>query len=360
MNVFRGLEGRGASRGVFRNEDAFNPEFLPEQVVGRENEIREIAFNLKPVGERRRPASMVVYGPPGTGKTCCVKHVLRELQEYTQRAEPIYINCWRHSTRTAVLSEILGKFDAIMPRRGISSEELLQRAVELMRKSGKIPIIVLDEADVLISEEEGGVFYDLLRMGETEKLNVGVIAITNREDMLSLLDRRIRSSLMQAEVEFKRYTPGELKEILKERAKIGLVPGSWDEEALGVCAAFAGKNGGDARVGITLLWLAGRRAEAGSGRITVKEVEESKNRVLQEIKEKKAELLDENDKMLLEFVKEKGKAASGDVYSAFKGVNERTVREHLAKLESMGLLESEYLHEGGKKGRTRVFRAKLS
>lgn len=358
MNVFRSLEGmRG--KGVFRNEDAFNPEFLPEQVVGREKETREIAFNLKPVGEKRRPTSMVLYGPPGTGKTCCARHVLKELTEYTQRAEPIYINCWRHSTRTAVLSEILGKFDAIMPRRGISSEELLQRAVELMKKSGKIPIIVLDEADALIDEEEGGIFYDLLRMGETEKLNVGVIAITNREDMLSLLDRRIRSSLMQAEVEFKRYTPGELKEILRERAKVGLVPGSWDEEALGVCAAFAGKNGGDARVGITLLWLAGRRAEAGSGRITVKEVEESKNKVLQEIKEKKAELLDENDRELLDFIKERKKATSGEIYSAFKGVSERAIREHLGKLGSMGLLESEFIREEGKKGRTRVFRAKV-
>ncbi|MDD2655678.1 MAG: AAA family ATPase [Candidatus ainarchaeum sp.] len=357
MNVFRGLEGiRG--KGVFRNEDAFNPEFLPEQVIGRGKEVRELAFNLKPVSEKRRPTSMVLYGPPGTGKTCCTRHVLKELTEYTQRAEPIYINCWRHSTRTAILSVILEKFDMINPRRGISSEEVLHRAVELIRKSGKTPIIVLDEADALIDGEESGVFYDLLRMGETEKLNVGVVAITNREDILSLLDRRIRSSLMQADVEFKRYTPGELKEILKDRAKAGLVPGSWDEEALGVCAAFAGKNGGDARIAITLLWLAGRRAEAGSGRITVKEVEESKNRVLQEIKEKREELLDEEDKALMEFIKKKGRATSGEIYAAFRG-SERAWREHLGKLESMGLLESEYLREEGKKGRTRVFRAKL-
>ena len=359
MNVFRSLEGRGAGRGVFRNEDVFNPEFLPEHVIGREREVSEIAFNLRPVAEKRRPASMVLYGPPGTGKTCCMRHVLKELTEYTQRAEPIYINCWRHSTRAAALSVILEKFDTIMPRRGISSEELLQRSVELIRKSGKIPIIVLDEADVLISEEEGGLFYDLLRMGETEKLNVGVIAITNREDTLFLLDRRIRSSLMQAEVEFKRYTPGELKEILKDRAKAGLMPGSWDEEALGVCAAFAGKNGGDARVGIALLWLAGRRAEAGSGRITVKEVEESKNKVFQQIKEKKAELLDENDRELLDFIKERGKAKSGEIYSAFSGVSERAIREHLGKLESMGFLETETINEEGKKGRTRVFMVKL-
>ena len=285
---------------------------------------------------------MVVYGPPGTGKTCCTRHVLKELTEYTQRAMPIYINCWRHSSRAAILSVILDKLEAFMPRRGVSADELMQRAVEFIRKGGKIPIVVLDEADALIEEEEGGIFYDLLRMGETEKVQVGVVAITNREDMLSLLDRRIRSSLMQAEVEFKRYTPAELKGILRERAKVGLVPGSWDEEALGVCAAFAGKNGGDARVGITLLWLAGRRAEAGGGKITVSEVEESKNRVLVEIKERKAGLLDENDRALLEFVKGRGKAASGEVYSHFKGVSERTIREHLAKLESMGLVESEY------------------
>jgi len=355
VNVFRNLE-RGAGRGVFRNEEAFSPEFLPEMVVGRENEIKEIAFNIRPVAERRRPASMVVHGPPGTGKTCATRHVLKELSEYTQRAEPIYINCWRRSSRAAVLSAVLEKFDMVMPRRGISADELLQRAVELIRKSGKTPIIVLDEADALVEEGEEGIFYDLLRMNETERLNLGVIAITNREDMLSLLDRRIRSSLMQADIGFARYGPAELKEILKERAKAGLVPGSWDEEALGVCAAFAGKNGGDARVGITLLWLAGRKAEAGGGRITVKEVEEAKNRVLSEIKGRKEELLDGEDRAIMEFIRKKESVKSGDVYSEFSGVTERTMRGRLGKLESMGLLESEYVQGG--KGRTRVFRAK--
>lgn len=357
MNVFRNLES-GARQGVFRNEEAFSPEFLPEIIVGRENEIKEIAFNIKPVPERRKPASMVVHGPTGSGKTCATRHVLKELSEYTQRAEPIYINCWRHSSRTAVLSQIVQRFDAIMPRRGISADELLARAVEFIRKSGKTPVIVLDEADVLVEGGEESIFYDLLRMNEMERLNVGVIAITNKESMLSMLDRRIRSSLMQADVRFEKYSAGELREILRERAKAGLVPGSWDEEALGVCTAFAGKNGGDARVGITLLWLAGRKAEAGSGRITVKEVEEAKNRVLSEIKERREELLDEDDRAIMEFIKRKGNVKSRDIYSKFPEVTERTVRERLRKLESMGLLESEYVQGG--KGRTRVFRPKLS
>ena len=349
MNIFRKEEGE---HGVFRNEDVFRPEFQPEHVLERDAETKEMVHSLKPVGERRRPTNMVLYGPPGTGKTCCTRFVLGELQEYTRRALPVYVNCWRHSSRFAILSKIAEKFDVVMPRRGIGTEELMARLVEFVRKSEMVPIIVLDEADAVVGEEEK-IFYDLLRMGETDGLTFVLIAITNREDLLAKLDRRIRSSLMQGSIEFKRYSPAQLKKILGERAKAGFVPGACDAEVVGACAGFAAKNGGDARLGITLLWLAGREAEkAGKGSVGIEDVEAAKGKVAAQLGERRDGLLNETDREIMALLR-KGEKRSGEIYEALGG-NERTVRMHLGKLESMRLIESEYLNS--KAGRSRVFR----
>jgi cell division control protein 6 len=217
-------------------------------------------------------------------------------------------------------------------------------------------VIVLDEADVVAGEEEG-IFYDLLRMKENEGIDVGVIAITNRGEVLAKLDTRIRSSLMQSFLEFKRYTPAELKAIVKERAKLGLIPGAYSEEVIGLCSGFGAKNGGDARIALNLLWIAGRNAEKkGKKEISVSDVEEVKDKTLESLRNDRVENLEELDKKIVELIKKGGEkgAQSGTIYGK-AGANERTVRLHLGKLESMGLIESEFL-EGTGAGRTRIFK----
>ncbi|MEM4272318.1 MAG: AAA family ATPase [Candidatus Bilamarchaeaceae archaeon] len=352
-NIFREM-GEGGK--IFRNEGAFAPEYLPEEVIGREKETREIAFALKPISEKRRPQSLVVYGPPGTGKTLVVKHVLSQLSEYTSRCIPIYINCWNYASRFSILSKVAEELGMFVPRRGVAVDEVWSELIAVLKQEKKVPVIVLDEADVVAGEEEG-IFYDLLRMKENEGIDVAVIAITNRGEVLAKLDSRIRSSLMQSFLEFRRYAPAELKEIVRERAKVGLAPGVYGEEVLGVCSAFGAKNGGDARIALNLLWIAGRNAEKkGKNSISVSDVEEVKEGVLSSVKKEKVDSLEEMDKKIIELLTKTGEKGvqSGEIYSKIKE-NERTVRLHLAKLESMGLIEGAYA-EGLGAGRTRIFK----
>lgn len=351
-NVFRDL-GEGGK--IFKNEQAFAPEYLPEEIVKRESEIKELAFALRPISENRRPQSIVVYGAPGTGKTCTVKHVLGQLSEYTSRCFSVYLNCWNYPSRFSILSKIAAEVGIFIPRRGVAVDEVWAELVGVLKQTKKIPIIVLDEADVVAGEEQG-IFYDLLRMKENGGIDVGVIAITNRGDVLSQLDDRVRSSLLQSFMEFKRYTPEELKEVVRGRAKIGLFPGAYNEEVIGVCSGFGAKNGGDARIAINLLWLAGRHAEKDArDEITLEDVEAVKESVLGSLKKEKIESLDELDKSIVELIKEAGEEGikSGEIYGKV-GKNERTVRMRLGKLESMGLVEAVFSDGGA--GRTRVFK----
>ncbi|MFP3950421.1 MAG: Cdc6/Cdc18 family protein [Candidatus Micrarchaeia archaeon] len=351
-NIFRQL-GEGGK--IFKNEGAFAPEYIPEEVVKRESEIKELAFALRPISENRRPQSIVVYGAPGTGKTCTVKHVLEQLTEYTSRCFSVYLNCWNYPSRFSILSRLAEEVGIFIPRRGVAVDEVRAALVGALRQAKKVPVVVLDEADV-VADEEQEIFYDLLRMKENDGIDVGVIAITNRGDVLSQLDDRVRSSLLQSFLEFKRYTPGELREIVRERARIGLFPGAYNEEVMGMCSGFGAKNGGDARVALNLLWLAGRNAEKDArDEIAVDDVDAVKGSVLGSLKKEKIESLDELDKKVVELIRKAGEGGikSGEIYSKV-GKNERTVRMRLGKLESMGLVEAVFSEGGG--GRTRVFK----
>lgn len=358
MNLFK---KSASDNHIFRNEEAFQPDYLPDELLHRESELQEIVFAVKALEDKRRQPSTVIFGPPGTGKTCASKFVVKEFCEYSQRAIPVYVNCWQNGTRYAILSKIAQSVDALVPSTGITIEEMFSRMRESLAESGKIPLIILDEVDIIQKNNEEEVLYDLLRAEETYGIQIGLILITNDVYFVSKLDKRIRSSLAQGSVEFCAYTPQELKDILKERAKIALLPGTYDEDVLSVCAGFSAKNGGDARLGISLLWLSAKQAEKhNSSKIELADVESAKSKITvgmgeHSLPSAKEKSLKQDENKLLEFIRLSGEVSSGELYSSVK-INERTARNYLSHLESIGLIESE--EKALKSGRTRVFRVK--
>jgi len=363
VNLFKKT---ASENSIFRNEEVFQPDYLPDELLHRESELQDIVFAVKALEDKRRQPSTVIFGPPGTGKTCASKYVVKEFCDYSQRAIPIYVNCWQSGTRYSVLSKIAQSINALVPSTGITIEELFVRMRETLAESGKIPLIILDEADVLQKNNEEEVLYDLLRAEETYGMPFGLLVITNDVHFISKLDQRIRSSLAQGSVEFCAYTPQELKDILKERAKLGLFPGVYDEDILGICAGFAAKNGGDARLGISLLWMSAKNAEKRNGaKIELSDVDSAKEKISVGMgnsnSERKKDTLKDDEKTILAFIKEKCRkseeVSSGEIYSSLK-INERTARNYLSHLESIGFIESE--EKALKSGRTRVFRLKQS
>ncbi|MEK6979332.1 MAG: AAA family ATPase [Candidatus Micrarchaeota archaeon] len=355
MNIFRDSKSENL---IFRDERVFNADYSPEEIIGREKEIHEMALAFKAVERKARIPSMILSGPPGTGKTCCTKYVLKQLQEYTQRAIIIYINCWQNGTRHSILTRILERIDPLAPQSGMTVDRILDKIGTYLKNSKKTAIVVLDEADALMQKNEHEVFYDLLRASETIGIEISVIAITNNPEFVIALDKRIRSSMAQMSIKFNQYSPEEMKGILTERATLGIYNDTYDEEVIGKCAAFAAKNGGDARIGITLLWLSGRETEArNGGKITPDDVEAAKQHittVIGAVNENNKTGINELEKRILELLGD-GELESTDIYKKL-GIAERTGRRHLEKMESGCILESRRAEE--KRGNVRIFRIK--
>jgi cell division control protein 6 len=204
-----------------------------------------------------------------------------------------------------------------------------------------------------LASGHGDVLYDLSRLSENYGMKMSIICIVNDIELVSVLDPRIRSSMINRDVEFKPYTVLQLKKILEERARIAL--SGYSDDAIGLCAAHAYKMGGDARLAISLLLTASRIAEKENAKML--DVEHARKAIETrgsiEKYEKNEVMLDDNEKMIVEYIKNNHEVKSGDLYKKFSEINERSMRNYLKRLEESGIIET-VPAEG--RGRSRIIR----
>jgi len=333
---------------LLKDERFLYPEFVPERLPFRDAEIDSLVFALKPVLDGKKPQNVFVCGKSGTGKTATVKFVLNELQQYSDRAKGLYINCFQLNTRHSVLTQIANFLGEATPRRGLAADEAYSRAVEALKHAEFIPIVVLDEADQLLHEEEASrLFYDLLRVVESGKGRFGLIFISNLAEFAASLDQRVKSSLAEQTISFEPYSPMQLKEILLQRAQYAFHPNALDAEVINVAAAHAAKSGGDARVAIECLLRAGREAEKRNAeKVLVSHLKEIFSEVDSRAVQKAVDFLSVHEKKILSLIPANKAIASGELFLAYKNsakspVTQRRFRALLAELERMHLINTE-------------------
>ena len=328
---------------VFKNEASLYSDFLPERLPCRENEIQSLAVGLRPLTQARKAENFFVFGLPGTGKTAVTKFVLKELQEFSSRAKALYLNCFEHNSRHSVLTALAAFMKCAVPLRGTSSEEIFDSLQEALRKSDFFPVVVLDEADQLIRESSASkLLYELVRLPAAHA--PVLILISNDPLLLSKLDDRVRSSFFNSSIEFKSYTPQQLKEILNARVEFAFREHAVDSEVINVAAAFAGKNKGDARIAIEALLKAGRQAERqGSEKILLEHLQ----KILPDISARQIiraeKSLDATDKQILRLVSELQPCFSGTLFEKYclqvkQPLTERQFRSRLNRLAELHLI----------------------
>lgn len=340
---------------VFRNEEVLLPEYLPDFLPHRENQIQLLSRNLLPASQGRKPQNTFVFGSPGIGKTHVTKFVFKELENSSERVKTIYINCWDYKTAAAILTKIAIDLEAFVQRRGISKDEILERLIEKMNKTNKSLIVCFDEVDQLIRNNQEAL-YDLLRINQYTKNHIGIVFISNDSHIFSKVEPRISSSLNIEELQFKSYNLAEMKDILQERAEYGLR--KFEEGVIILCANQAVKKGGDVRVGLDCLLKAARNSESKrKDYISVEDVKE----ILKDVKKAKPEILKEKikpeEKIILAVIKEKEKINSGEIYQICKekfDFSERFTREMIEHLSELKLIKVEEVGSGIR-GRTRIF-----
>jgi len=347
-----------AIKTIIAKEEVLLPDYIPTEAIYRTSEMETIADAINPMIQGRKCNNLFIYGPSGTGKTTCMKILIEQLDQSTSRVVPVYANCWEYNTRMAIYYKICEALEIILPRRGLAADEVFDRIVEIMRKNNTSVLVVLDELDSLIFNREDALLYVLSRASEQGKVNFGIIGISNKKDLTRLLDARTVSSLRFTSFEFKDYDKPQLVEILKERAKMALMPDSWSEEVLKECAKIGSENNGNARLAMEILWKAAMRAEKRDAKkVEVEDVKEvvktmeqrptKKTYATVSFEEFDLRVSDE-EKIILDLLKE-GEKPSSQVYKDFlekKKKTKRQIRNYLMTLEAKGLIDSKEIDHG--------------
>jgi cell division control protein 6 len=204
------------------------------------------------------------------------KHVLSHVEvrakEFNAPVKFCYVNCRMTGSEYRVLATLCQRIGVAVPFTGLSVGEVFDRFRAGLDGSRTIFMIILDEADALIKVRGDGLLYELTRINDalvTSK--VSLIGISNDLRFKEFLDSRVLSSLSEEEIVFRPYDAGELRNILAERARVAFCNGALSDAALGLCAALAAAEHGDARRALDLLRVAGEVAERKGARIIVED-----------------------------------------------------------------------------------------
>ncbi|MFX1417415.1 MAG: Cdc6/Cdc18 family protein [Promethearchaeota archaeon] len=269
---------------IFKNRDALDSWYIPEELPHRDFQIKNIAEKTACALLGDTPPSFLCYGMTGTGKTATIRYVSQKLAHQTSEIKPwwIYINCNVVSTPYRILAHIYNTISRQekIPPTGLPKDIIFKKLLGLLdsKIGNSICFLVLDEIDILVNKKGGNeILYDLTRLNENlDKCKTCLIGISNKLKFRENLDPRIISSLGEEHIVFPSYDASELRDILIERAKIAFNEGVLKEEVIPLCAAFAAKENGDARKALQLLRKAGELVERVQNKIvTSKHVEKA-------------------------------------------------------------------------------------
>ncbi|WAC05612.1 MAG: ORC1-type DNA replication protein [Methanoregula sp.] len=255
---------------LFRDPEVFEFDYVPEQFQFRENQMRELAFQIRPGMRGGRPLNSICKGLPGTGKTTSIRKLFSEISDATKKLVPVYVNCQIDNTKFAIFSQIYRKLTGhLPPASGTSFKQLFDAIARILVKEEIVLLVALDDANYLLYENEiNKVLYTLLRAHEAyEGVRIGVIVIISDldVDLARAVDARVTSVFRPTEIYFPPYEAAEIREIIEERVMQGLFPGALTDEMLSLVVEQTHESG-DLRVGIDLLKRATMSAERAARR----------------------------------------------------------------------------------------------
>ncbi|MHA1442133.1 MAG: Cdc6/Cdc18 family protein, partial [Candidatus Heimdallarchaeota archaeon] len=254
------------SPSIFKNHEVLRPSHIPERLPHRDLEIQALGKALGNALRNDRPSNIFLYGKTGTGKTIVSKFVTKYLKDRASKIDKEIVvsllNCVEVDTDYRVLARLCEMIGESVPFTGLPTDEVFTRFKNKLDSKKQLLIVVFDELDKLHNKSGDNVLYQLTRINsDLKKAQVSLVCITNDLSFKETLDPRVRSSLSEEELVFKPYNAQQLEDILTDRAKEGFNDEVLGSGVIGLCAAFAAQEHGDARRALDLLRVAAELSE---------------------------------------------------------------------------------------------------
>jgi cell division control protein 6 len=353
---------------IFKSEEKLSPEYVPPRLPHRERELSllETFFSSYLAGRPAVAVRVLLVGSVGTGKTALCKLFGRRLMEAVNFARYVHINCRIHPTLSSILKKVVESLGAPLPVRGLSTEELGGRLMDLLEKKRVLLVIGLDEFDGFLRNDPQGV-YKFLRLGEErqELARISTIAVMRNVEIMDQLDEALRSMFQAGVMYLDEYSADQLSDIVDYRSSEAFHEGVLSEDAKSLIVDIAAERG-DARYAVELLWRSGKYAEnEGSPRITPEHVRKAAASIYPSIRREVLTFTSRHEKMLLlaasRFLlnSDRSYITSSELYQNYRVVCEEykvapksytRIWEYMQKLEDLGLIRIK-ISSSGARGR---------
>jgi cell division control protein 6 len=355
---------------IFKDKKPLDHRFLPDKLLHRDVQIREIAKYWVDILDNVTPSNVTLYGKTGTGKTAASKFAREQLIEAASNVNIFvkieYIRCTDFTTEYQVLAELCNRLGRDVPSRGWTKGEVVKAFRGLFRTNAfgkKLHLIViLDEIDILLDKDGDGILYTLTRTD-----NVAVLSISNYLDFKNLITPRVTSTLNDKEIVFPPYGADQLSDILTDRARLSFNENVLDDDVIPLCSAMAAKEEGDARYALDLLKNAGELAfDESYEKVTSDLVKRAKERIEHNKVNEIITTLPLQQQRLLEAIltltKQKEEITSGMLYESYTDISKkdavtyRRIFDFINELELLGIISTNTVSRGRGKGRTNIIK----
>lgn len=362
-------------KSLFRNKNALQSNYTPEQILHREEQIQQVANILAPCLKGDKPSNIFIYGKTGTGKTLVVKHVSKHLIKISEEREIpikiIYINCKLKKiadTEYRLIAQLARELGTAIPPTGLPTDEVYNIFYRIIEREKKGIILILDEIDQLIGKSGNDILYNLTRINsELTKSQITLVGISNDLMFTDNLDPRVKSSLSEEEIVFPPYNALQIQKILKLRSEDAFRENVIEQGLIEKCAAFAAREHGDARRALELLRVAGELAERqNDDRILLSHLDAAEEKIE---RDRILDLIETQPKQYHATLysvfsiaqNNKKQIFTGEVYELYKKIclktdlrplTQRRISDILAEMDMMGVINAKVISKG-RYGRTR-------
>ena len=177
------------------------------------------------------------------------------------------------------------------------------------------------------------------------------------------------STLGEEEVVFTSYTIEQLRSIIQERISMAFDRDVVYNSTLNLCAAYAGREHGDARRAIDLIRVAGEIAERDqSTSVQPDHIEEALKKIEEDKETAALKSYPLHEKLLILGVMRTDGSTTGSIYNVYKEMcrkiqqkelSYRRITQMLSEIEMSGLISSRLIHQGVH-GNTKKFKLTIS
>lgn len=365
------------TKGIIIDNNILSPDYMPPRLIGRDDQIKELAFLMRPLFRNGTPNNALIFGSPGCGKTATSRYILGSLMEKLRR-DPIgvnvkwlYIHCKKIQTTHGILYSIIKQLnpETDIKRSGYSMDYYYDAVFSVLKTLNTSLILILDEIDFLRSDD---VLYNFSRAvpnGEIDKKQfIRVIGLSNSRKFEGKLDPRVLSSMGFEKIRFPSYTTDDIFHILKDRTDLAFTPDSISMDTLVQCAQDIAYTGGDIRKALNILQMAAKLAEVeGSNCVSLDHIRNAEDQVQNEDVINSVLTLPLHHKIILlsvlKFMNRLDTISTGDVTKMYEALciqigekpsPRQTVSKWISSLDMQGYIQSVLVNRGKKGGVTRV------